>query len=55
MIQRLKDYMHEFRIHTAFQRVMRNPTRHNNEAFRQLILDRSPQQVARMERRMGIM
>jgi len=54
MIQRLKDYLHEFRIHAAFLRVTRNPTRHNSETFRRLILDRSPQQVARMERRMGI-
>ena len=50
----IKDFFHEWRIALARWVVTLNPTRANNERFRRLVLSRSADQVARMEKRMGM-
>lgn len=54
MLSRLRDWLHERRIDAARMRVTRYPTMANNTEFKRLLMMRSPSQIQRMERRMGI-
>lgn len=54
MIARVLDYIHELRINVAQKRCVRCPTPEHFKQFKTLLLARSPRQVAKMERDMGI-
>jgi len=54
VIARVLDYIHELRINVAQKRCVRCPTPEHFKQFKTLLLARSPRQVAKMERDMGI-